>query len=194
LVKENEKLVRKIVNQLFKRQLQFTEEEDLYQSGLMALCRTLEKFDPSRFSNKSLGGSFASYLRHWIRDYTQKSTLNQQTIRHPKGFGMPFPIHKKIEDFKARHGRAPTAQELGSYKTKGGKEVPVTEDKLLKWQSAMNSVVSLDAAHDNGPRDQERSATQGFVASDVPDSSKSPQALYEAEEQRLHAEYLIAGL
>ena len=48
LVKENEKLVRKLVGQFFKKTMHFTEEEDLYQAGLLAFCMALKKFDPAK--------------------------------------------------------------------------------------------------------------------------------------------------
>jgi RNA polymerase sigma factor (sigma-70 family) len=200
LLRENDKLVRKLVNQLFKKSMAFTEEEDLYQSGLMAFCKALEKFDPSRFSRKGLGGSFCTYLRHWIRDYVQKSTTRQQPIKHPRGFGMPYSIHKKAEEIHSLTGLVATAEQLGTYKFKG-KTIKVTDDLLLRWGASLNSIVSMDGSGDGEHGRNLHSTEAGYVGGvlskvsiDAPDSSKSPLSLYEAAEQAKFAEYLIDGL
>ena len=186
LVRENDKLVHKLVGQVFKKTLNFVEEEDLYQSGLIALVKTLEKFDPSRFSAKGLGASFASYLRHWVRHYTQKSTSDQQPIHHPRSFGMPYPIHKKAEDILSRTGVAATAEQLG-----------VTEEELSKWRTAMSTVVPLDTYI--AP---EVCLSKGVMADDglwVPmgdasDMTMNPEEMYERAETEARVEKLMSSL
>lgn len=181
LLKENEKLVRKIVNQLFKKTTLFVEEEDLFQSGCMAFVKTLSKFDPSRYSNKGLGSSFAVYLRHWTRDYVQKSTCDQQPIHHPRGYGMPYVVHKSIEDFVGRYGRQPDASELGTYK--GEK---ITDKMLDSWRAANHGVVSLD--NPAGGVEFRKNTDFVEIGQDrpdfvqAPDSSKSPARLFERAE------------
>lgn len=139
LVKENHKLVRKLVGQIFKRTMAFVEEEDLYQSGCMAFVKALERFDPSRFSRKGMGGSFCTYLRHWIRDHTQRTTANAQLIHYPKGFGMPYQVHRAAEEILSKTGRQATAEELAA-----ATQLDVTQAKLDTWRAALTSIVPLD--------------------------------------------------
>lgn len=195
LVRENEKLVHKIVNQLYKATMSFTEEEDLYQEGLRAFCKSLEKFDPTRFATKGLGASWCTYLRHWIRDYVQKGTAKQQPIKHPKGFGMPYSVFRRVEEIHSRTGSVATAEQLGTY-TVRGKEVPITEALLVKWRTSASLVVPLDELHNISTKTHWDSGghNEFIEVGTAPDSSKNPETMYERAEQEQLAAKLIDGL
>jgi RNA polymerase sigma factor (sigma-70 family) len=188
LVKENEKLVRKLVGQYFKKTMSFSEEEDMYQAGLLAFCMALRKFDPKKYSTKGIGASFATYVGHWVRSYTKRDTAKQQTIICPEGFGMPYSVHRKAEHIRATTGETAKAEQLGTYKVRvKGKtrEVVITEDMLLAWKAAQNSVVSLDGSTDADHGRDLGAHEAGYIGGVLtsaslkcPDSSKTPEALF----------------
>jgi len=200
LLKENEKLVRKLVNQAFVKTLNFTEEEDMYQAGLMGFVRALSDFDPQKCTRKGVGASFATYVRGWIRDYTQQDTRRQQPIKHPRRFGMPYSVYKKAEHIKATTGVEATAEQLGTYecRSKGkSKTVQVTDELLLRWAASQNSVMSMDTVG-NAQTNQSWVQSDGdyVVRGDLPDpeSSRGPEGAYLKAEQQVHANALIEGL
>lgn len=179
LVKDNQRLVRKLVSQLAKRSTAFIEEEDLFQAGCMGFMRALERFDPDRFSDKKRGASFATYLRHWVRYFLQASIADQQTIKQPRGYGMPYQVHKRSEEFEQRHGRKPEASELGTIPKRGPKgkklDIPVTQEMLDGWHVAAKAIVSIDrsvVAQRASDFDQDDPMQQ-----EIADSSKSPEQL-----------------
>lgn len=185
LVKDNQRLIRKLVSQLAKRSTAFLEEEDLFQAGCMGFMRTLERFDPDRFSDKKRGASFATYLRHWVRAFLQASIADQQTIKQPRGYGMPYQVHKRIEEFEQRNGRAAEASDLGTIPKRGPKkkrvDIPVTQEMLDGWRAAAKSIVSLDRPVAFRPGDEGFDDTIGtgpdYARQELPDSSKSPEQL-----------------
>lgn len=195
ILRDNDKLVRKLVNQLFKQTASFTEEEDLYQEGLLAFVKALETFDPDAFSRKGVGASFPTFVRAWIRDYVQRGTTRQQPIKHPRGFGMPYEVYRKAEDILAKTGTIATAAQLGSYKLRG-KMVPVTEELLIKWRTSSSLVVPLDELHNVATKKSwDTGANNEFIEiGTAADSTRNPETLYEREEQQVHINRLISGL
>lgn len=200
LVRDNQRLVRKLVSQLARRSTAFLEEEDLFQAGCLGFMRALEKFDPDRFADKKRGASFATYLRHWVRHFMQASIVDQQTIKQPRGHGMPYAIYKRIEDFTQKHGRAPEPHELGTIKSAAKKrEVPITQAMLDQWYNNGKSIISLDRVNSarNGFNGQRLTGFEaGTVSEEVgqgelPDSSKSPEQLMTRAQLGLKAAALL---
>jgi DNA-directed RNA polymerase specialized sigma subunit len=112
---------------------------------------------------------------------------------------MPYAVHKKAEEHLARTGRVADAKDLGTFKVtrraRGGnrvEEVPITEDQLHQWRASMNSVSSIEGRNSHLHEDDNDRGDRPSL--DIPDSSKDPHSLYEAEEQKRHAEWLIDGL
>lgn len=130
LVTENQNLVRKLVNQFIRTSAASFEEEDLFQSGLMALQKCLTLFDPEGYDKKGTGASFATYLKHWVRYYIQMDISSQQAIKYPKKAGVPYEFYIRAEAHLLQHGEYPTAEELG-----------VDEKTVEDWRSSAPPVV-----------------------------------------------------
>lgn len=181
LLKENERLVRKYVGRQRRRSAQFTEEEDLFQAGCLGFVRTLERFDPSRFSSKGLGKSFTNYLEAWVRRFVQWDMTDQMPIKRPDGFGMPYKLHLKAEDIHARTGRPATAEELG-----------VTEKQLGEWRTSSLVVYSNEkygTAASIEETDELQVMNATFAAKlqsrfgEASDSSLSPEGTYASAQE-----------
>lgn len=172
LIAENEQLIHKLVHQCFVKTLSFTEEEDLYQVGMLAFCMALKKFEPEKYSRKGLGASFCTYLAYWVRAYCKRDAIKQQTIKYPEeDCGMPYSVHKKSEYIKATTGEYATAEQLGSYtlRVKGKtKTIKITDELLLSWRAMQSAIVPLDSAQEENTPPTLR----------CPDSSKTPEALF----------------
>lgn len=203
LVKENERLIRKLVAQLSRHTSMRVEDQDMFQAGLMAFMRALERFDPDRFSIKKQGASFSTYLRHWVRHYMQIAILDEQTIKRPRGYGMPASVHKKMREIFELTGQRATPEQLGTFKD-GKKERPVTQELLDTWAICRNTITSIesmqsgrsailaDECEEYIPFGVAQKIAQG--EGDLPDSSKSPEELLGRAQMAQKAEEIVATL
>ena len=108
---------------------------------------------------------------------------------------MPFVVHQRMQEIQAKTGRMPEAHELGTFRIRG-KNITVTEDMLLKWAAAQNSVIPFDNQM-TSDADAHRCSTH-FVwremQYDKADSSKTPEALFLSAERGHAMEKLLATL
>jgi RNA polymerase sigma factor (sigma-70 family) len=126
LIADNDLLVRQQVAKLC-RIGHITECEDLIQAARIGLLIALRKYDPVK-------AAFSTYAAHWIRDQFQQCHIHlDREIYRPKGYGVPYPVLRKMEAIQAKEGREATGEELG-----------ISEDKLARWRCDAMVTMSLD--------------------------------------------------
>lgn len=106
---------------------------DLISVGNLGLIKATEHFD------ESLGYKFISYGVWWIRQAIQQALYDQTRIIHQpwNRIGKMIKFSKFADEFRAKHERNPSAQELAD-------EFDMTEQAVLQHQGSNNRVASLD--------------------------------------------------
>ncbi len=162
------------------RRLARGDYEDLRAVGLMALAVSFETFDPAR-------GVFASHARRKINDAFDREVIKvrPQVVRKDEIWGrdMPQVVKRAEQAHLAKHGKLPTAEELG-----------VDADELATWRSSMR----FDSYEEV---DEDGITCPGVIASAIQDTSHAlgkrlRRAIGEmsSQEQRILLSRVIEGL
>lgn len=129
VVSLNEGLVKQF-GMRFGRPQTAEEKEDVFQAARMGILRALTDFDPTK-------GAFSTHAQWHIRDYVQRWTGKTVAVTRPRSASMPGHVAKAAREFRQKHGREPTAEDLG-----------VDPARLVEWSSATH-FVELDGAPDD---------------------------------------------
>ena len=115
--------------------------EDLIQEAISGLITAVDKFDPGR------GCRFSTYATPWIRQAMLRSIDHTaRTVRMP---GPVLGAIRKIEDFRqdfrGRHGRNPSPDEIAEGLKGKSPHVPVTAAFVWKTQVVSQPIMSLES-------------------------------------------------
>ncbi len=150
LVIEETPLVERLARKLARG-----DYDDLRQVGLLALAAAIETYDPA------VGNNIAAYARRKINSAFDREVIKvrplvpadaKRNVVWGNG-GMPKDVKRAEQSFVARHGRPPTAVELG-----------VDAGDLAGWRS----VTRFD---EYAETDDEGGACAGAIAAAVQDTS-----------------------
>ncbi|MDA3731653.1 sigma-70 family RNA polymerase sigma factor [Niameybacter massiliensis] len=98
IIKQNEKMVRKLVSKFYTDKINAIDAEDLYQEGCIGLMRACEKYD---FTNQS-AAKFIHYAVYWVYEgiyrYIQKNKTNEEISLNVKNESGEEEIIDKIID------------------------------------------------------------------------------------------------
>lgn len=116
-----------------KRVGRSSDKEDLFQSGVIGIIRSLEKYDPS------FGASFKTYAHNWVFAEIAAETNNSTGVKMADADGLRIRTsgNKTAAVLAQRLGREPTIEELAA-------ELEVKEESL-RASLSLRSFVSLDA-------------------------------------------------
>lgn len=129
LLRLNEGLVKKF-GLTFGRPQTADEKEDVFQAARLGILRSLQDYDPQK-------GAFSTYAQWHIRDYVQRWTGKTVAVTRPRSASMPARVAKAAREFRQKHGREPSAEDLG-----------VSPEKFAEWSSATH-FVEIDANPDD---------------------------------------------
>jgi RNA polymerase sigma factor (sigma-70 family) len=125
LVKENIGLIRKFAARCARKMGTPMEMEDVLQAATIGMLTTLDKYNPER-------AKFSTYAFAWVNYEIQRVAGCVDTIKRPRGAGMPHPVFKVWEEIRLKHGRDATPEEL----SKNPKGIAVTQADLDEWDLA----------------------------------------------------------
>lgn len=84
IIRQNEKMVRKLVSKFYTIKINAIDEEDLFQEGCIGLMKACEKYD---LNNESTA-KFINYAIYWIYEgiyrYIQKNKTNEEISLNAK--------------------------------------------------------------------------------------------------------------
>jgi RNA polymerase sigma factor (sigma-70 family) len=78
LVRDHDKLIKRLVRKAAFAERSSEDLEDLFQAGCIGFVTAVEKFDPGR------GCSISTYAAHWIRHEVQQATRAARPVRLPR--------------------------------------------------------------------------------------------------------------
>ncbi len=136
-------LVHKVLRRMLVRVPANITAEDLFQVGAMALCRTIEKYDPTRaipfrgFAYPRIRGAMLDYLR--AEDRVPRSCRDRLAE-----------VEKAIQEFTHQRGIAPSEDELANALAVSRRDLDRLLDRARPW-------LSLDEILDKDP-------SRGFAA------------------------------
>jgi len=130
-------LVHKVLRRMLVHVPADVAAEDLFQVGAMALCRTIDKFDPGR------GVPFESFASHRIRgamlDYLRTEDRVPRSCRDQLA-----KVEETIQKFVRRHGTTPSEDQLA-------KEMSISREELNRLVDRARPWLSLDQILDADP-------------------------------------------
>lgn len=159
--------------------------EDLIQEAISGLMTAAEKFDPAR------GCRFSTYATPWIRQAMFRSIdYTSRTVRMP---GPVLGTIRKIADFRVdfrgRHGRNPTPEEIAEGVKVGRSNANVTAKFVWNNQALSLPIISLE-----GSREENTAGTR--MRESIEAKSESPalevESKLEAEERKRDIERVLA--
>lgn len=143
---------------------------DLIQAGNEGLIRAAEKYD------YTLGWSFSTYARWWIRQAIVRSIANEsRNIRIPvHTFDLFLKIKKYNYDFFKLYNRYPTEEDIAA-------GLNIKESIVVECLNNMNDTLSLNQKVVGTGVDDSESEFQEFVADDRSNENDPDKVIFEQE-------------